>query len=210
MSLVETLKALGRPVETACKLIENLLGEPFKIAGDALSDQVRMWQWQNRLRIADKAKAIMDERAIEARQLHPDFLLPYIRECGDASDATVQESWARLLVAAVEDESNEHIAFVNILKSMNGLDARVLRALIDLGYAEPKERAKPISDQLGVSIDRVRLSIDNFEHLGFFTPTQKRLKGFAIRFIKASIGQSENLNRYLTQQRSVKKVIITD
>lgn len=56
MTLVETMKALGRPVKTASELIENLLGEPFKIAGDALSDQVRMWQCQNRLRIAVKVK----------------------------------------------------------------------------------------------------------------------------------------------------------
>lgn len=210
MSFVEVMKVLGRPIDTACNLIENLLGQPFKIAGDALSDQVRMWQWQNRLRIADKAKAIMEERRIEERQLHPDFLLPYIKDCGDASDETLQDAWARLLASAVEDEANEHIAFVNILKSMNGMDVRVLRAMIALGYAEPRERAKPIADQLGVSIDLVRMSIANFEHLGFFTPTQRSLKSFATRFINACEGPSEDLDAYLVQQNAAKKSIVMD
>jgi hypothetical protein len=62
MSLVEVLTALGRPVETACNLIESLLGQPFKIAGDALSDQVRLWQWKNRLRIR---ACVADETALE-------------------------------------------------------------------------------------------------------------------------------------------------
>jgi len=210
MTLAETMKVLGRPVDTACNLIENLLGEPFKIAGDVLSDQVRLWQWQNRLRIADKAKAILEKRSIETRQLQPDFLLPLIRDCGDTSDESVQETWARLLVSAIEDDANEHIAFVNILKSMNGMDVRVLQAMIELGYVEPKERAKAIGDKLAVDVSVVHLSIANFEHLGFFTPTQKRLKGFAVRFIKACIGQSESLKQYLAQQANAKKGIVMD
>lgn len=60
MELAEVLsKVLGRPVDTACKLIEALLGEPFRIAGDALADHVRMWQWKNRLRIVERAGEIM-------------------------------------------------------------------------------------------------------------------------------------------------------
>jgi hypothetical protein len=210
VSLQETLKVLGRPIETACTLIEKLLGKPFEIAGDALSDQVRMWQWQNRLRIADRAKAIMEERSVVERELRPDFLLPYIRDSGDASDESLQDAWARLLVSAIEDESNEHIAFVNILKSMNGVDVRVLRTMIELGYAEPKERAEPIADHLGLSVDRVRMSIANFEHLGFFTPTQKRLKAFATRFIRACEGSDDAFQRYLAQQNAAKKSIIMD
>ena len=70
MTLAETLKMLGRPVDCASKLAENLLGVPFEITGDTLSHQVRMWQSQKRLRIRDesadtwKASAKIPSRAV--------------------------------------------------------------------------------------------------------------------------------------------------
>lgn len=211
MELAEALsKVLGRPVDTACKLIEALLGEPFRIAGDALADHVRLWQWKNRLRIVDRAEEIMRRRGIHPRALNADFLLPFIRDCGDTSADTLQDAWARLLSAAVEDESNEHIAFVNTLRNLTACDAQVANCLIDLGYMEPDYRVPAISDRLGLPRDRVQLSIHNLEHLGFFTPTQRRLKGFAVRFLRACVANSEALDKYLQGQHAAKSAVVMD
>lgn len=210
MSLVEALKALGRPVDTACNLIEALLGEPFKIAGDALSDHVRMWQWKNRLRIMDRADEIMRQRAIQNREMNPEFLLPFVRECGDASSKSLQETWARLLTAAIENESNEHIAFVNTLRNLTATDVQVINCMIGLGYMDRDQRADAIAAQLGIATERVRLAIHNCEHLGFFTPTQKRLKGFAVQFLRACVCDNDALDRYLDGERAAKSTIIMD
>jgi len=48
-------------VETGCKLVESLLGEPCKVAGSMLADQVYAWQWTNRINIAHRAQQIMDK-----------------------------------------------------------------------------------------------------------------------------------------------------
>jgi len=210
MSLVEVLKALGRPVDTACTLIESLLGEPFKIAGDALADHVRMWQWQNRLRIMDRADEIMRQRGIRHREMHPDFLLPFVRDCGDVSSESLQETWARLLTSAVNDESNEHIAFVNTLHNLTSTDVRVINCMIELGYMEREHRADAISGRLGIPADRVHLVIHNLEHLGFFTPTQRRLKGFAVRFLRACVCDDTALDCYLDGQRAAKSTVVMD
>jgi len=210
MPFVEALKALGRPVDTACTLIEALLGEPFKIAGDALSDHVRMWQWENRLRIVDRANEIMSERKINQRVMNPDFFLPFVRDCGDISSELLQETWARLLAAAVESESNEHIAFVNTLRNLTATDVQVIDCMIDLDYTDVNRRPKAIAEHLRIPKDRVTMAIHNFEHLGFFTPTQKRFKGFAIHFLRACICKSDALDRYLEAQRAAKTTLVMD
>jgi len=210
MSLVEVLKELGRPVGTACNLIESLLGEPFKIAGDALADHVRMWQWENRLRIIDRADEIMRQRGIHHREMHPDFLLPFMRDCGDISSESLQETWARLLTAAIENESNEHIAFINTLRNLAATDVLVINCMIEMGYIHRDHRVAAISDRLGIPTDRVHLAIHNFEHLGFFTPTQSRLKGFAVHFLRACVCDNTTLDQYIDGQRAAKRVLVTD
>lgn len=77
-TLPEALSSLSRPVDTVCTLIENLFGEPFKVAGDVLADQVRYWQWNNRLRIIEKAQAKLQERGLPPRPLKPEFFLPFV------------------------------------------------------------------------------------------------------------------------------------
>lgn len=105
-SLLDTLgPLLQRPVETACNLIESLLGESFAISGELLSDQIAYWQWQNRVRIAERASQIMCENRIATRVIPPEFLLPFLKECGDTADEALQEAWAQLLSSAVADES---------------------------------------------------------------------------------------------------------
>jgi len=211
MELINVLsKFLDRPVNTACNLIEALLGEPFRIAGDALADNVRMWQWKNRVCIFDRAEEIMRQRGIKTRQLSPDFLLPFIRDCGDMSTKTLQETWARLLAAAVDDKSNEHIAFVNTLRSLSAADIQVLNCLIELGYMERKHRVPTVSNHLGLSTDSVQLSIYNLEHLGFFTPTQRHLKGFAVRFMHACMIDSKALYRYKESEKVAKPKVVVD
>ena len=86
----------------------------------------------------------------------------------------------------------------------------LMRSWLITSIVDPKDRTKAIAEKLGVRIDRVKLSISNFEHLGFFTPTQKRLKEFAVRFIKACVDQHENFDRYLGEQQATPRAMILD
>ena len=194
------LKSLAKPIETACKLVESLLGKPFEVAGESLSDQVQHWQWQNRVRIATKVEKILDDRDIPRRILLPDFLLPLMRDCGDAADDDLQSAWANLLVAAIESDASEHVAFISTLKQLSPLDARVLNALINHGYIKRDERATVIANLLDVDKSLVQLSFDNFVHLGFFSPSQRALRGFAKRFVRAIFGDDDALNKYIESQ----------
>jgi hypothetical protein len=97
-TILGTALGVAKPaVETACTLLENLLGEPAKVAGGMLADQVHWWQWRNRVRILHLAKQRLDERGVEAKVLPPGFL------------------WAELLANAVSDESYRQARFCRVL-----------------------------------------------------------------------------------------------
>jgi hypothetical protein len=216
MTLTKTVgELLKRPVDTACNLIEALLGEPFQIAGSALADKVAYWQWENRVKIADKTQRILAERRITTRVLPPDFLLPFIRDCGDTSDETLQDAWARLLTAAIEDDANQHIAFVRVLSGISATDAKVLQAIIEIcpGFTDDGrlDRGKRLADlemHLGLPVAAINMSMCNLYRMGFFHPVGKRLSGFAVRLLRICLTSSDELDHYLEKEDTLEKFIL--
>ena len=160
----ELLKAsldLAKPVvETGCQLIEALFGEPFKVAGGMLADQVYWLRWRNRIRIANRAEALLGKHEIAAKVLPPGFLLPLLDAAGDVEDETLQEMWGRLLAASVKAERHQHPIFVDALKKLSSEDAtlfeEIARKSLERGGAVPTEVARPWSDAEARAIQRLR------------------------------------------------------
>jgi len=203
-------KIVGRPVDAACNLIESLLGEPFKVAGDILSDQVKTWQWKNRIRIAERAQTIMLQRKISQRILPPDFLLPLIRECGDTSDETLQEAWARLLCEAMADDTAQQIGFVHTLKELSPNDAKVLNSLVETGPLSVKRRPLELAKRTGLPIRVVYFSLNNIHRLGLFSATGRRLSGFGIDFLRVCLADKTKLDNYIELQKKLNSLAVRD
>ena len=92
-----------------------------------LEDQIYAWQWTNRIRIANKAQKIMDANDIAPKVLPPGFLVPLLEAAGNVEDDTLQEMWAQLLVSGVEDQSNQHPAFITLLKEFGSDEALIFQ-----------------------------------------------------------------------------------
>ena len=129
------------PVDTACKLIENILGEPTKQLGLYLADHVVYWQWLNRVKILEKAQKKLDEKKLVSHSLPKDFVVPFIRECGDTSADELQEWWSELLASAIEDEAKCHVGFVNTMKQLNASDVIFMHTLLEYGPFDKKGRS---------------------------------------------------------------------
>lgn len=125
---------LAKPlVETGCGLIESLLGEPFKVTGQLLADQVYAWQWKNRVRIAARAQRILSGSNIAPRVLPPGFLLPLIEAAGNVEEDSMQEMWANLLVNATEGDQSHQRMYIETLRSISAHDAAEFTRLIEAG-----------------------------------------------------------------------------
>jgi len=139
-----------------------------------------------------------------------DFAVPFLRECGDASDPNLQEWWAEMLASAINDESFQHVAFVNTLKSMSAADVRFVDSLLKTAHAEREGRIEAVAEAAGLSISQTRISFHNLESLGFFSPTATRLKGFAFDFIKACCPNRELIEAYKEKQSQMGRAIVLD
>ena len=208
--LNEIVKHVGRPIDSACNLIENILSIPTKKLGDLLGDCVSYWQWSNRLNIAEKASEKLKRRGLSPCELPLDFSVPFLRDCGDVEDSDLQEWWAEMLSSAIEDGKFRHVAFVGILKSFSPADIRFLDTLLYIAHVENKGRLEAIAEASGLSLEQTRISFNNLRRLGFFSPTARRLTGFAFDFLRASYPHKERIDEYINKQSKLPFVAVGD
>jgi len=130
---------LPKPIiESGINLINSLIKKPFSLTGGILADQIGVWKWRNRIRIAHKAVAILKEDKLATKILPPSFLLPFLEESGNVDDPDLQEMWAHLLASSIMADSNCHPAYIQILKQLSR-DEAVLLALIAKSHFKTEE-----------------------------------------------------------------------
>ena len=183
--LQKVAEHIGRPIDSACWLIENVLGEPTKRLGDLLGEQIVYWQWLNRVRIAGKVAARLAQKGVHPRQLPLDFAVPFLRECGDSENPDLQDWWAEMLVSAIDEESLCHKAFIKALESMSATDVQFLDALLRIARPEKAGRLEAVAAASGMSLATATVSLHNLRALGFFNAPATRLSGFAYDFLNA-------------------------
>src|SRR5205823_2213005 len=112
--------------------------------------------------------------------------------------------------SAVEDDAFAHIAFVNTLHSMSPADVRFLDTLIQTQHVGREGRIEAVVAASSLSTQQAQMSFHNLERLGFFTPTGKRLKGFAFALLRACSNSKENVDEYVEKQKAVPSGVVMD
>jgi hypothetical protein len=204
--LIEIAKSalpLARPVvDTGCGLINSLFGKPFKVAGGMIADQLYAWRWTNRVRIAARAQEILDEHEVDARILPPGFLMPLLDAAGDVEDPELQELWAQLLASAVSEDENQVRSYVEILKCLSPVEAKLLVAIagqkfrwretLDLDPISKKlfRRHGDVDEgtlaQFGCSHDVLEAALSHLNTLGIIVPDVE------IDVVKESVGHKQS------------------
>lgn len=121
---------VARPVvESGVHFLRSLLGESVQIAGAMISDRLYLWQLENRVSIAAKARKLVEDCHIPPRQVATGFLFPLLEAAGNVEDENLQDLWAQLLANAVNADSAQHPLFIETLKRMSHADAVFLEKL---------------------------------------------------------------------------------
>ena len=137
-------------------------------------------------------------------------MVPFLRESGDIDNDDLQSLWAQLLASAVEQDDDQHISFIHVLKQLSPTDALVLRTIIELGPPAIRKERDETADAAGISVGEAGMSVSNLSRLGFFTPTGKRLTGYAIHFVRACFRDQGELDVFLEKQHELKRAPIID
>lgn len=122
-ALTGTLKPL---ITSGAKLIDDLLGEPLKIAGGMLADRMYISRLQQAAIMAGKAQLIMEKHGVKPTQLPTSFLIPFLDAASTSSSEEINDLFAELLVSAIQDDIYQHPIFRHAISQMNADEARIL------------------------------------------------------------------------------------
>jgi hypothetical protein len=113
------------------------------------------------------------ERNVEAQPISPALALPLFAAARDETREELQELWARLLAAAMDPSRRSLVRreFIEIVKQIEPLDARVLEELRDITGAIPNRRDH-IASTFQLPADDVEVSFEALSGLGLLTVKQ--------------------------------------
>ena len=156
-------------VTKATRDLGGFVSEPLAEIIGMAKDYLQVTRFQQRLKLQDKVKRIMQERGILrlTREIEPNFLVPLLENATLEKDDTLQETWARMLVNAGDEDSGvvPRTAFVQMLSEMSSDDVMHLSMIHD-GCVSSSDGyvSSPTSGILGD--DDYELSLENLVRLG--------------------------------------------
>ncbi len=178
--LISALDAL-RKISDAPGDVQRLLKGLF-----ALRQQLRE---RNLLSFAKKLMGRMSQKKEPSlRHVPEDLTLAVLEAAADESDDEIQDLWAGLLTTAMDPTSRHKTRkiFISILRSMDPVDAPVLRLLVSRFRQEETVELANLSELLqqaagtAHSESDVRLSLDNLARLGCLSYVDARGGGFSL------------------------------
>jgi hypothetical protein len=176
----EVAKAAGKAIDlvrSAGGFLDDVFGESLRQFGGVIADWVRYFRYRNLLTVMDKVQEIHESRATEGKMLPvpPQFALPLLDGASLESEPTIQELWAGLIANATDPNRAFRIkkVFVEILRGLEPLDAKILECLsdprLDETYsimAEGTFNCEVIATRLGVDIEEVKISLQTLARYG--------------------------------------------
>jgi abortive infection alpha-like protein len=182
----ESAKAAQEVAKTASKAIEagekvggflvKIFGDTLVELGETLHDWARYFRYKNLLSIQDRVELIHSARKLEGRTIPipPRYALPLIQNASEEDDPTLQELWAGLIANATDPSKHLDLSrmLIGVLASLEPLDLTVLRFLNDQGWLQFRNipgggiDAAKLQAGIGVSVDKLRLSLQNLNRLG--------------------------------------------
>lgn len=133
----EGFKFGTRALETSEKLgafLAQTLGEPIDTTTGMLGDWLKFHRWSNAMAFMERATKRTYELGLstDARPVPPKLALPIFENASLEENAFLQNMWVNLLTTALDSEKEiPRTTFIDILKMMTPMDAKILKHLYD-------------------------------------------------------------------------------
>ncbi len=176
-SLIPIGDEQAKALQEALKTLQGLGGflketfgtVPADLVGLLGGDWLKVRRLENFARITDKTRKRLRARHVDAPEPpRLSILLPLIFAAADEEDDELQDMWARLLAAAADPARAKSIrlAFVETVKKMDPLDARILQQMTGVRVSPGSDLAAALSGHLDISRDEAWFSLERLHELG--------------------------------------------
>lgn len=136
-AVTETVKLGTTVVEATEKMgsfLSRVLNEPITEAVGIFEDKLKFMRWKRKLRIIDEVNRLLDERSLEStRPIPPKLAIPILEQASLEENDELQDIWCRLIANSLDPNFEVEIryAFIDIIKNLTTLDAKILKYVYD-------------------------------------------------------------------------------
>lgn len=166
-------KALGT-TEKILGFLSKVFKEPLEDVAGIVGDRLKFLRWERQVRMAEEVTKILEERNLSnTKPVAPKLALPIIENASLEEDDSLQNIWINLMANSMDPNFKNDIrfAYIEIIKSLEPVDARLLEYFYDVLINDPKvDLAQPtdfsltkevIAQGLGLELNQCILSIYN-------------------------------------------------
>ena len=186
----EGIKQAAEVTKQVAKFGKTVFGPAATQLGELIGDTARSWRLQNLLSISDKFDAICRKKGFNpesGRKIALSIGLPLIAKASYQDDDFLQDKWANLLVASMEENMSRsdpesafsfYATYIEALGQFSRLDCYVLEYIADNGIAHREVLSDGSTSMVSNPIPEntieqalseyklVHLSIDKLVHIG--------------------------------------------
>lgn len=177
--VAETAKLGITTIEAAEKMggfFSKVLDEPITEAVGIIGDKLKFMRWQRKLRIVDEVNEILDQKGVTStRPIPPKLAIPILEQACLEENDELQDLWCNLIANSLDPNFKAEIryAFIEIIKSMTSLDAKILKYIYETTEETNKTtnfRDHPvdffrIKDGMNASNVETELSLNNLQRV---------------------------------------------
>ena len=181
-----TAGAISALLEPVTALLGKLLGPATNQLGGWASDAIAFKRWKSRVKMLVKAQELLEAAQLSADEVPLRLLMPILDGGADEERPDMQERWASLLANAATTQSDMPVAFPEILRQLEPIEAHALDFMVG---KEPgwSGTAKLLGDAIP-GLDHA--NIDNLVRLGLarFSADDFTGPGADIRYPEPTLG----------------------
>lgn len=135
--------------------VARLIAEPVDSVVGILTDRLKYIRWERQIRLAERAREFLAEKELKGNwkpePVPPKLALPILENATLEEDDTLQDMWARLLVSASDPSVKVRSAFVELIRQMEPVDARILEYVYEEAIKRWEKHMDSLSKKVGTT-----------------------------------------------------------
>lgn len=176
----EIAKTTGKGLDVLQRVggfLDEIFGDSLRQFGGVIADWVRYFRYRNLLTVMDKVQEIHNRRETDGKLLPipPQFALPLLDGASLEAEPNVQSLWAGLIANATDPSRSFRLkkVFVEILRGLEPLDAKILECLADPTIEEAYSvmtgstfNCEAIATRVDNDVEEVKISLQTLARYG--------------------------------------------
>jgi abortive infection alpha-like protein len=134
--------ALAKALESVADLLQRIAGPLADEVGDSFAISYRPYRVKLGLRALQKTQRMLKEAGIGPQAVPPRLFLPMVEAASIEDDEDLHTRWAALLANAATSPDLVHPSYIEVLKQLTPVEARLLDALYKIAKGKKWQKVE--------------------------------------------------------------------